>query len=168
MQTFWKKTANLSLLFSIVLVMFCASPVLARPNETARSQRRFSYRPVSFHVGDHVQVSTADTKVMKGADTVGTLKHGESFQITKIMGSWLGISTDHNGQKMNGWVYEGDVMAPGSAASPPAAPQVERRAYSYQPTQQYFSGGGYYYNYSPAKQPWQYPKTDPRRYRIHP
>jgi hypothetical protein len=169
MQTFWKTTANLSLYFLIALLVFCVSPAFAQRNDSRRAQRRFSYEPISFQVGDHVQISTAETNVMKGAETVGTLKQGESFQITKVMGQWLGISSDHNGQKINGWVFQGHVTAPGSATNPPVAPRVERRAYSYQPSSPNYNyyGGNYYdgyYNRGFSHQPWLYPKSNMRRY----
>jgi len=45
------------------------------------------------------------------------------------------------------------------------APQIERRSYSYEPSMS--SGRTSHRSAKVKKDPWQYPKSDPRRYQVH-
>lgn len=150
-----------------------STPFFGSPRNQSRSfspmvvesQRRFSYEPTPFQVGERVEVSTPEAKVMKGTQTVGTIKQGQIVEVRKIEGPWLGIEVHSNGKKLSGWIwnqYVTPVREP-STVSPelaPAQPQVQRRSFSYEPAPQINRGSG-----STKKEPWQYQKTDPRRYR---
>jgi len=50
-----------------------------------------------------------------------------------------------------------------STAAP--APQIKRRSYSYEPLMS--SGRSSHRSAGAKKDPWQYPKSDPRRYQLH-
>lgn len=130
-------------------------------------RQSFSYEPAPFHMGDKIVVSADVTKLMKGTETLATAKRGQTFEVRKIEGPWVGTEMDVNGTKVSGWIWGQHVTLasePSAAAPERSAVQapVQRRSFSYEPT--YRSYRSYS---SPTKEPWQYPKTDPRRFRSH-
>ena len=53
----------------------------------------------------------------------------------------------------------------GSKSTAAPAPQIKRRSYSYEPLMS--SGRSSHRSAGAKKDPWQYPKSDPRRYQVH-
>jgi hypothetical protein len=136
----------------------------ARPS--AESYRSFSYQPVGINLGDIVVVQGGDAKMMKGADVVGIVPKGSEFKVTKVINGWLGAVVDVEGQTLNGWIWHRNVSQKAAATELPQARRDDTQAqtyrrFSYEPAQPTRS----YRTYERKKEPWQYPKTDPRRYR---
>lgn len=114
--------------------------------------------------------------LMKGNEQLTNVPKGQAFQVLKVQGSWLGAEIEKDGKKMTGWIATNQVAAAGMQADRvgDATPQQgERRSFSYDPStaqpqapvyQTYPSYPTYSRRRSPHKEPWQYPKTDPRRY----
>ena len=131
------------------------------------ARQSFSYEPAPFHVGDKVIVSANDTKLMKGTDILAVVKKGETFEVGQVEGPWLGAEIAMDGNKFKGWIWHKHVasadQSPAAASDSPAAasqPQVERRSFSYEPSYRNDRS-----DRSPGNEPWQFQKTDPRRYR---
>jgi len=135
-------------------------------------RQSYSYQPMTFHAGDKVVVSADHANLMKGMDTVATVNKGQAFDILKVQGPWLGAEIEMDGKKLTGWIWSQQVVAVNQPS--PSAPdqtarampqQQERRSFSYEPSYSQPPVYRSYRNYSsPKKAPWQYPKTDPRRY----
>lgn len=50
--------------------------------------------------------TVGSVSIKRGSKIVGSLKSGETFQITEIRENWLGFDS----AKINGWVYRGNVQ----------------------------------------------------------
>jgi hypothetical protein len=117
--------------------------------------------------GDTVVVKGDDIKLMMGATVVGTVPSGLEFQATKVINGWVGAVVELEGRKLSGWIWHGNVAlqvkaASGSLQVPAEGSEVPRsRSFSYEPSEPARSYG----SYESRKEPWQYQKTDPRRYR---
>lgn len=129
--------------------------------------RRFSYEPMAIGPGDVVTVSRDNVRVMRGTNVVGDIAKGAEFKVTGVIGGWLGIVTEIDGKKLNGWVWHENVSAAATKdeAQPqqPAArvPTRTERRYSYEPE----PARSRMRVFEPRRSPWDFPKTDPRRYR---
>jgi hypothetical protein len=133
----------------------------------SESYRRFSYQPIEIERGDFVVVQGDNVQMMRGKDVVGIVPKGSEFKVTKVVNGWLGGVVDVEGQKLNGWVRHNAVSPKQQAAAESSesarnesSAQAIRR-FSYEPAPSTTS----YRTYERRKEPWQYPKTDPRRYR---
>ena len=141
-----------------------AQPYTPMLGETRRS---FSYEPTPFSIGDRVLVTVDQTRLMRGMQSLGVLQRGQSFVIRKIEGPWLGVTAEVNGSQTGGWVWHQHVASsPAQNGSAVMQPQEERRSFSYEPSivDQPVYGSGRNYS-QPRRDPWLYPKTDPRRFR---
>lgn len=130
----------------------------------------------SINAGDKVVVTGDHATLMRGSEKLMDVPKGHAFQVTKVQGSWLGAEIEKDGKKTTGWIASNQVATadgqPDRTAG--AMPQQdERRSFSYEPSnvqprapvyQTYPSYPSYRRSTSPRKEPWQYPKTDPRRY----
>lgn len=76
----------------------------------------------SLREGDQVSVEVESTKVMAGAEPIGTLSRGATFKVEQINGAWVRGTHNLNGQRVSGWVRASDVRKP--APSVPTRPQV--------------------------------------------
>ncbi len=131
------------------------------PAEAPAARRGYSYVADMFHVGDKATVSAHEAKLMIGTETHGTVDKGTTFEIRKVEGPWLWTEVEIDGKKLSGWVWFGSVTLAGQSSGDTAArPQAARRSFSYEPS--YETGRR---SSSPRKPLWEYPKTDPRRYR---
>lgn len=141
-------------------------------------ERQSSPYLAAYRVGDQVVVSVSGARLMAGTDTRAVLKEGESLEVRDISGPWLGSEVVRDGQKITGWVWYNHVALTdersGTAVDRTATqPQVERRSFSYEPLERRSFSYQPSYQGSPRsraetgrrKAAWQYPKTDPRRYR---
>lgn len=131
------------------------------------SSRRFSYEPMGIEPGDMVTVSRDDVKVMRGTNLVGVMAKGTQFKVLKVVDGWLGTVTEVSGKTLDGWVWHKDVSAGAANAEKKAEKPVEKaqardgRRYSYEPA----LPAGPVRTFEPRKNSWDYPKTDPRRFR---
>lgn len=154
---------------------FGASPSRSYSRGFVQPQRSFSYEPAEapvirrsysyiadkFHVGDKATVAAHQANLMIGTEVHGALDKGTTFDVRKVDGPWLWTEVEINGKKASGWVWYGSVTLAGEPSSDTAAqPQPVRRSFSYEPS--YETGRR---SSSPRKPLWEYPKTDPRRYR---
>lgn len=136
-------------------------------NPVTSMNRSYSYGPIEISSGDTVAVKGEDIKLMKGANVVGTVPAGLEFPVTKVINGWLGAVVEVEGQKLTGWIWHGNVSLQVKAAneSPQATSEGSGapgyRSFSFEPTQPSRSYG----TYERKMEPWQYQKTDPRRYR---
>lgn len=132
---------------------------------TVDTARRFSYEPSSFAAGDEVEVVRDGAKLMRGSELIASLSDGDSFQVTREQDGWLGASFEKDGQKLNGWVWHGDVARHrdqnAAAAQDDDSGVTSVRRFSYEPSS-VVTGSG---TTSVKMHPWQYSKGDPRRYR---
>ncbi|MGE3316612.1 MAG: hypothetical protein AB7O26_15960 [Planctomycetaceae bacterium] len=125
-----------------------------------------------FQAGDKVVVSGDHAMLMSGTEKLMDVPKGHAFQVTRVHGNWLGAEIDRDGKKTTGWIASNQVAGSQDRVAG-AMPQDERRSFSYEPSnvqpqapayQTYPSYPTYRRYASPRKEPWQYPKTDPRRY----
>ncbi len=133
----------------------------------AEPTRRFSYEPMGIEPGEMVTVSQDGVKVMRGTNVVGTMAKGTPFKVLKVVDGWLGTVTEVNGKMLDGWVWHKNVSTGAAKTeqktekSADMAQAGDGRRYSYEPT---LPAG-------PARasdrrnESWNYPKTDPRRFR---
>jgi hypothetical protein len=131
----------------------------------ADGYRSFSYEPIGVKAGDRMVVKGDDVKMMRGAKVVGDVPGGLEFKVTKVVDGWLGAVVEVDSQKLNGWIWHANAKLEEKAAS--AAPQTSARADSGQRNVRRFSyepAPRTYRSYGGSKEPWQYLKTDPRRY----
>jgi hypothetical protein len=133
----------------------------------AESYRSFSYQPSAIAVGDTVVVNRDGVSVMMGMEMVGAAPSGLEFTVTKVIDGWLGTVAEVDGRELKGWIWNGNVSLKQSATaeSPQASlenpPTNTYRVFSYQPSQTSRTNA----RSERRKNPWQYPKSDPRRYR---
>lgn len=126
-----------------------------------------------FQAGDKVVVAVDGAKLVKGSETLATLKKGDAFDVLKVQGPWLGAQFDINGKKTSGWIAMSEVQTPADRTAGATPQQDERRSFSYEPStvqpqapmyQTYPSYPSYRRHESPRREIWQLPKTDPRRF----
>lgn len=136
-------------------------------NRDANAGRRFSYEPIGIRAGDMVAVNDDKVNVMRGTDVVGALAKGTLFKVTKVVGGWLGVVTEVDGKTINGWVRHENVSAVAMKADEPAkepaakAPASGERRFSYEPAEPSRPTR----SFESKRNSWDYPKTDPRRFR---
>lgn len=132
-----------------------------------------SHHAAMFHTGDKAVVAVDGAKLLKGSETLGTLKKGDAFDVLKVQGPWLGAQFDINGKKTSGWIAMSEVQAPADRTAGAMPQQGERRSFSYEPStvqpqapvyQNYPSYPRHRRYLSPKKELWQLPKTDPRKF----
>lgn len=84
---------------------------------------------------------------MRGYSALATAAAGQSLQVFKVEGPWVGTAVTVNGAKIGGWIRAGQLATPRQYQ---ALRQSARRSYSYQPAPVY--GGSYqgYYRGVPA------------------
>jgi hypothetical protein len=144
----------------------------------AQSYRSFSYMPAATSpgAGDAAVVTDDNAKLMMGSDVVATVPRGTKFNVTKVIGGWLGASIEIDGHTAKGWVSNSNAALDSLASSPQPAEQVvqnsagdlqqpavaaqpqEYRSFSYQP-----SSAGSQKSQSGLNRTWRYLKPDPRR-----
>lgn len=123
-----------------------------------------------FQAGDKVVVAVDGANLVKGSETLGTLKKGDAFEVLKVQGPWLGAQIEINGKKTSGWVSLNQVQAQSDRTAGAMPQQDERRSFSYEPSTVqpqapvYQTYPSYRRYQSPKKELWQLPKTDPRKY----
>jgi hypothetical protein len=71
--------------------------------ERAQPQRSFSVEPMEFKVGDKVRVTVA-SPLKRGSETLATVKAGDTHEVLRIRGPWVGIATTRDGEEVRGWV----------------------------------------------------------------
>lgn len=88
--------------------------------------------PSEVSAGERMTVTRGTTGLMRGTQSLGTLTRGQSFEVLRVQGGWLGAKIQVDGEERAGWVWHGHVRPEGTAAAE-SAPPVYRR-YSYEPT----------------------------------
>lgn len=71
-----------------------------QPGQTTQS---LSVEPIDFKAGDNVKV-TVDTPLKRGNDVLANVPAGENHKILKVIGPWVGIAVDQDGEEVRGWV----------------------------------------------------------------
>jgi hypothetical protein len=144
MNTQLKKLAALSVAISAVAISFSASPLYAQRDGGAKARGDMSpfwspkYRSRSSSRGFVYRQPASETRRSFSYEPADA-----------VTGSGCGSR-----------------VQPAPAEPTAAQPQVERRSFSYEPTYSYQPSYRTNRRYSaPKKAPWQYPKSDPRRYR---
>jgi hypothetical protein len=135
---------------------------VARPVESYRS---FSYAPLAIAPGDEVAVNVSEANLMLGRELVGTLHEGQKFKVTRVINGWLGAVVEEDGQTLKGWVWHRNVAPQERTVDEvprTAAPAPAYRRFSYEPSQPMPMRS--YRTFERTREPWQYQRTDPRKY----
>jgi hypothetical protein len=80
----------------------------SRPSYRYYTERRpviqsFSVEPIDIKAGDTVKV-TVDTPLKRGPDVLATVPAGDTHEVIKVSGPWVGIAVEEDGKQLRGWV----------------------------------------------------------------
>ena len=67
------------------------------------TQQSFSVEPIDIKAGDEVKV-TVDTPLQIGRDVLTTVPAGQTHKVINVIGSWVGVAVEEDGQEIRGWV----------------------------------------------------------------
>ena len=71
--------------------------------ERAPATQSLSVAPITIGAGDKVKV-TVDTPLRLGQKILATVPEGETHDVLKVIGPWVGIVVNQNGEELHGWV----------------------------------------------------------------
>jgi len=75
------------------------SVAVSRP----QASQSFTTETIDIKAGDNVKTTT-DAQLRMGDKVLATVPQGEMHIVLKVIGPWVGISTDQAGEEVRGWV----------------------------------------------------------------
>lgn len=82
---------------------YYSQPNYYAPPAATQPSQSLSVAPIAIHQGDMVKVTT-ETSLRRGQEALATVPAGETYQVIQVVGPWVGIAVDHEGQPIRGWV----------------------------------------------------------------
>lgn len=96
-----------------------------------QANHKVALPPNPFKPNDSFVVAQSGTRLMRGDSTLATLAQGQTLQVLKIDGPWIGTAVLVDGRKLTGWVWAGQAASPEQYR---ATLRSTRRRYSLTPT----------------------------------
>lgn len=71
--------------------------------QPAPAAQSLSVEPITIAAGEQVK-ATIDTPLRLGQNTLATVPAGETHKVLNVIGPWVGIAVNRNGEELRGWV----------------------------------------------------------------